>query len=366
MKKIIFFLIIGSFIIFPGITFGFTASQATNHQAPESYFYLQEFDKLVLDLTLPSGKINESDVLKTITIQNLGSAIDVRDIEKFKLWKDEGEAGFQGMGIDKELGTFIFYSQNNSWYLSNLNETVPIQGLRIFVSAEIYRGAVNGTTLQIKIPQLSDQNQSGNFDPGDLGVFLESKNNGPTEGNIVNSYTQAIRAFTYDELPPKSVITDPKTGVLIADQNYKILGQARDQGGSTPQWVKISINNNWFNVTPTSSNYATWEYNWQNITEGVYTLKAQSADWAGNTEEVGQGIEVTVAFPTPEEPIVEEEEEVEEEEPVSEEEEEETEEEKPISEMTAEELKAKILEIQQQIVVLLTQLIQIYQAQLVQ
>jgi len=357
MKPLIFIFVIG-LIFLPRIAFGFTASQVVNHQAPAVYFYPKEFDKLVLDLTIPSGSCCGTDVLKAVTIQNTGSAVDIRDIDKLKLWRDEGKTGFQGMGIDKELGEFIFYSQNNSWYLKDLNQTIPLEGLRIFVSAETRQGAVNGTTFQMKIPQLSDQNQSGTFDLGDLGIFLESKNNGPSDGAIINSYQQTIYAFLYDELSPKTVITDPKDNSTITAESYKILGLARDQGGSTPQWVKIRINDVWYDVNPTSSNYGTWEYNWQNITEGDYTLKTQSADWLGNIEIVGEGITVTVAFPAP---PAEEEEEVEKTPPSPE-----ATEGKAISEMTVEELKAKITEIQQKIIELLTQLIQLIQSQISQ
>jgi len=359
MRKTIFFLLILSLFYLPKIAFGFVSSEVINHQAPAVYFYPQEFDKLVLDLTVPSGTCCGTDTLKAITIQNNGLAIDVRDIEKFKLWADEGKTGFQGMGIDAELGTFIFYSQNNSWYLKDLNQAVPQTGLRIFVSAEIGRGATNGTTFQMKIPQLSDQNQSGDFNLGDLGIFLESKNNGPNNGAVINSYQQTIYASTYDELAPKSVVTNPKDNATITNESYKILGVARDQGGSVPKWVKISINDVWHDATPTSSNYTTWEYNWQNIAEGTYNLKTQSADWLGNVETAGEGITVQVAFPAPpaEEPVIEEEIIEEEEEPS---------EEKPISEMTIAELKAKIAEIQEQIIELLTQLIQFYQSQIAQ
>ena len=352
------------------MVWGFTTSEVINHQVADGYFYLQEFDKLVLDLTIPSGNCCQADILKAITIQNLGLAIDARDIEKLTLWADEGKTGFQGMGIDAELGTFIFYSQNNSWYLKDLNQAILQTGQRLFVSAEIRYGAVNGVTFQMRIPQLSDQNQAGIFDLGDLGIFLESKNNGPSNGAVINSYQQTIYAAAYDELAPKSVIIDPKDNSTIAAENYKILGQARDQGGSTPQWVKISINPStssgqvaWHSVTSTSSNYLTWEYNWQNISEGTYTLKTQSADWLGNTETIGEGITITVAFPLP---PAEEEEEVEE--PIIEEPavEEPVEEEKSISEMTIAELKAKISEIQQQIITLLTQLIQTLQQQITQ
>lgn len=369
MKKYTFILLITVFISVPAIVFGFTVSQIINHQAPEAYFYPQEFDKLVLDLTIPSGTCCGTDILKAITLQNTGSAIDIREIDKIKLWKDEDKSGFQGMGIDKELGTFIFYSQNNSWYLSNLNETIPTDGLRIFASAEIRTGAVNGTTFQMKIPQLFDQNQAGNFDLGDLGIFLESKNNGPTDGAILNSFRQTISASVIDFLPPESVIISPKDKDQITAANYLIQGLSRDRGGSTPQWLKISINPstgsgqvNWQDVTPTSSNYATWQYNWQNIAEGTYILKTQSADWMGNIETPGEGIIVSVISSAPSVQVEEKIKEGEEtgKAPPSPG----ATEGKAISEMTIEELKAKITEIQQKIIELLTQLIQLYQAQL--
>lgn len=357
-----------SLIFAPGIVLGFAIPAVTNHQAPEVYFYPQEFDKLVLDLTIPSGNCCGADVLRAITLQNDGSAIDIREIDKIKLWKDEEKEGFQGMGIDKELGTFIFYSQNNSWYLNNVNQSIPAGGLRIFASVEIGRWTADNRTLQMKIPQLSDQNQSGTFDLGDLGIFLESKNNGPITGSIVNSYIQTIKAALYDEFSPKSVITDPKDNSEITTKSYKILGQARDQGSSAPQWVKISIGPSagsgqadWFNVTATGSNFVTWEYNWQNIAEGTYILKTQSADWLGNVEKIGEGVTVNVISPAPlvpaEEPPAPAEPPAGEEEIIPE---------KPITQMTVEELKAKVLEIQQQIIELLTQLIQIYQTKLAQ
>ena len=347
--KHLFFIFAISLIFLPGIVAGFTSSEVINHQAEEVYFYPQEFDKLVLDLTIPSGKENQEDILKAIALQNTGLAIDIREIEKIKLWKDEEKTGFQGMGVDKELGAFTFYSQNNSWYLNNLNQAISAAGLRIFVSVEISRAPTNNKTFQMRIPMLYDQNQNSSFDLGDLGIFLESKNNGPTNGNILNSYRQTIRASIYDELSPKSVITDPNDNSLITTENYKILGMARDHGGSTPQWVKIGINDVWSEVLPTGSNFSTWEYNWQNIAEGIYILKTQSADWIGNIETINEGINISVAFPADGE---------------EEEEEGEEEEEKSISEMTIGELKTKIAEIQQQIIELLNQLIQVYQSQI--
>jgi len=103
-------------------------------------------------------------------------------------------------------------------------------------------------------------------------------------------------------------------------------------------------NDIWYNATATSSNYATWKYEWTGIPEGTHTLNSKSADWIGNTETPGTPITVTVAFP---EEVVEEG--VAEEEVVVE---------KPISEMTIDEIQGKIAQIMAQIKVLQEQLVE--------
>ncbi len=379
IPKNLFILLILLFLI-PGFARATLFSDFKNQEAPSDYFYPQEFDNLVMDLIIPSGK-NGEDALRAITLENTGSARDFYDIEKIKLWSDAGSPGFQGMEIDKELGTFTS-SGLNSWYLNNLTETVPSQGLRIFVSAEISKNATTYRTIQMKIPILSDANSNGGFDLGDSGVFLESKNNGPTDKEIVNPYSQEIRTISIENLAPKTVITDPKDGTKITTSSYIIKGVTKDQGGSTPAWVKISINDVWYDVTATGENFATWEYEWKGISEGIYNLKAQAADWIGNTA-ITTPTQVTVSFPkecsctdwvndicgggscpadqmnqkrtctstgcSTESQCVADKSCIKE---------------KPISEMTVEELKAKITEIQQKIIELLTQLIQILQAQI--
>ncbi len=389
MKKLFGILIISLFIFtlsLAGRARGAVSSDFINHQAPSDYFYPQEFDKLVLDLTIPSGTDGE-DKLQTITLENGGSAKDYYDIEKVKIWREAGPTGFQGMEVDKELGAFTYYSQNQSWYLDNLAESVPVEGLRIFISVEISKNATANRTLQMKIPLLSDANSNSVFDLGDLGIFMEPQKNGPTDEEVSNSYYQTIRDWVIDSSAPKTVITDPEDNSIITSSSYTISGVARDQGGSTPAWVKVGINDVWYDVTNTGLNYTTWEYEWQEISEGSYTIRTKSADWIGNNETPTSPITITVDFPEEcsctdwvnnicgggnceaikmhqtrtcapaacenesqciadsncivEEPI-----------------------EKPISEMTVDELEAKIVEIQQKIIELLNQLIQLIQAQI--
>jgi len=331
-----------------------------NNEAPSAYFYPAEFDKLVLDLTIPSGANGGEDKLSAIVIKNNGNAINLSDIEKFKLWKDADEPGFQGMGKDEELGTFTYYASNISWYLNNLEVNVPAEGLRIFISVEISKNATTNRSIQINIPQLNDIDNDGNFDLADSGIFMESKNNSPSDSAIANSYFQTLKTFsTRDNLNPKTVITDPEDNSTITVDNYTIKGMTRDQGTSNPAWVKIGINPSnssgqviWQEVNLTSSNYLTWEYQWQNIAEGSYTIKTQSADWIENTETEGDSVDVVVKFPSQEEPS-----------------EEPSEEESAFAPDGAtadkvEQLQEKIKQVQQQIIELLNQLIQIYLEQL--
>ena len=387
MKKPFKILFISLFIIslfFSNSVEAATSSDFTNHQAPTAIFYPQEFDKLIMDLTIPSG-LDGEDKLLAIVLQNEGSARDFYEFNKIKLWSDVGPAGFQGMEIDKELGTFSFYNGNTSWYLDTLAEFVPVAGLRIFISCEIGNNPTAYRSVQMKIPVFSDENENGAFDQGDLGIFMESGNNGPTDETIINSYIQTIRDINVDSFPPKSQVIDPDDNAEISTESYTISGVARDSGGSTPAWVKIGINDVWRDVIATDSNYTTWEYEWTNITEGTYILETKSADWIGNTETPANPVTVTVDFP--EECICEDWiddvcgggtcEETKmyqtricdpsgcdiEEQCVSDSSCEEEEEKTP-SEMTIEELKAKIAEIQQQIIALLTQLIQLLQAQI--
>lgn len=360
MRKLILFGVF-TLILMPVSVLGFATSQVTNHQVPASYIYPQQFDVLVLDLTIPSGVSESGDVLKAIVLQNAGTAHNLSEISKVILWQDAGETGFQGLGIDEVLGEMIFYADNNSWYLKDLNVAVPAQGLRIFASAETVRLPNSDTTLRMQVPVLQDQNLAGLYDPGDLGIFLESKNNGPADGAVTNNEIQTIRRFVVDNLPPKTVITNLDESAAVTTTDYLIKGMARDQGGSSLQWVRIGINpstdsgqaDNWYDAQGTGENYYTWEYNWQNIGQGVYAVQVRAADWLDNTGTSG-GITVTAAKEEVIEPPAEGEEEE-----VPAEEEEEAVPEKSIGEMTMAELQEKIREILDKINQLKAQLAEI-------
>jgi len=288
MKK--YFIIIMGLLLSPFLVQAINVEDFEVNNVPMDYFYPQEFDKLVLDVTIPGA-----DSLLAITVENEGSTQNINDIEKVVLWADMGEKGFQGMGKDKKIGVFEYQGSGHYWFLSDLNLEIPEEGLRIFISIETSRNLITNRSVRFKISELNDVNSDGLFDIGDSGVFLVSKNNGPEDGTVINPVSQTTRnSSSSDNLDPVSVIDSMAT---ITTNNYAITGQARDGGGSTPAWVKIGISDKWYSVEDTGANYSTWKYEWKDIKEGTYIIKTQSADWVGNVETEGDSITAVVDFP---------------------------------------------------------------------
>jgi len=174
---------------------------------------------------------------------------------------------------------------------------------------------------------------------------IDASNNYSDISNVVSCFVPSVVVPT-DKIAPTSLITDPKDGAtILANTDYIIKGESSDIGGSV-QKVEISFDGkNWFKTKAKESigTGFTWEYLWEKPTEGTYTIKTRATDSWGNQETPNEGIKINVVTEIPvEKPPVE----------------------KPISQMTAEELKAKIVEIQQKIIQLLSQLIQITQEQI--
>ena len=294
-KKVIFFSLL--FFCLSLFAFNFACAETTinvtNTGVPQINIYPSEFDQLVMDFTIAKSD-GSTDTLNAITFKNTGTSRDFYEISKVTVWADAGRTGFQGMEIDEKLGDATYYSTGEYYYISGLTKTVPAGGLRIFVSIETTnKGSITADkTVQMKVPTLSDSNSNKQFDFGDTGIFLTGVS-GPA-AEILNSDYQLIKMSSYDSYSPKSVITSPADLATITTNSFKITGVSRDQGGSTPAWVKISINNVLYDVVNTGSNFSTWEYNWQNISDGSYTLKTQSQDWLGNTETAAYTITATV------------------------------------------------------------------------
>lgn len=253
-----------------------------NIGAREGSYFQADFDILVMDFVIPGS---EEDSLQAITFRNLGTAQDFTHISKVIVWKDEGQSGFQGMGIDRQLGTATWNGLYSNWYLDNMNEPVPGAGLRLFVSVETPYSLPVTTTIKFSIPMLSDRNDNGSFDVGDTGIYFQSGENLPTDESIINPNTQTLYQLSYDNLAPKAVIDNLPEMQLIAAGDFTLTGLARDRGGSSVASLQVAVNDEWFNAENTDGNYSTWKYEWNGIEPGEYELRLKAKDFFGNVFE---------------------------------------------------------------------------------
>lgn len=284
MKKIIFtFLILlcASFCAAPALAFN--ASAITNMQAPYATFYPRTFDNLIMDFTLTPTK---ADTLKALSIRNLGTADNYYQIKYMTLWEDAGPSGFQGMGVDKELGNFNYTSTYQSWYLDGLSFSISTSK-RFFVSMETFFNVSKQGTLIMQIPQLLDNNGNGLFDIGDYGVFMSSLDNGPIDASVDNSNSQIINTSPTDSFGPKLVITNLFDGQVLNSNSLMIEGLARDPGDTYIRDFNIIIDGASFPVQELDTSYHTWRYDWQNISDGSHIISLQAHDGWGNYTETG-------------------------------------------------------------------------------
>jgi hypothetical protein len=264
-----------------------TASKFTINDAPYEEWNNSEFDRLALDVVVPSNN-GASDSLQSISVMNLESATPDYGISDLYLWKDEGATGFQGMGIDKKVGRGKWDSENRTWYWTNLGLTVPSTGLRIFVTVETKRTISSRYSVRLDIPQFEDVNKNGTFDAGDKGIFMASGNNAPTDKEVANVSYQLIKSVTVDSKSPKVVVTNlPENYQVAVGSPYLISGLSRDEGFSSVQGVKIYIAKEggsgvWTDVATDSTNYGRWTYSWTPSSAGKYTVKVKASDFMGN------------------------------------------------------------------------------------
>lgn len=142
-----------------------------------------------------------------------GTAVDPTDIANVQLWADGASAGFDGDEVN--LGSMTRHSTfQDEWRLSGLTQAVNAGGQRIFVTADITGAPTNNATMQFVLPPYNDvgTDNVANSD-GDLGLFMASTNDGPTDGPLMNSATQTIDS----DAPSVSGVTPNDTLLTDAD-----------------------------------------------------------------------------------------------------------------------------------------------------
>lgn len=284
-KQIIFLSLISLFV--GGFASASTASEYTINNIPFQEWNNSEFDRLALDVVVPSNN-GQTDFIQSIAIMNLGSATPDRGISDLYLWKDEGEEGFQGMGIDKKVGRAKWDSESATWYWTDMGLTVPEEGLRIFVSVETERTISSRYSVNLVIPKIDDFNGNGSFDVGEKGIFMASGNNGPSDAEIANTDYQLIKTTTADSKEPKAAITNLSENYQVKlNEPYLISGLARDEGFSGIMGVSISIAREgesvyWQSVSTDDTNFGRWTYSWTPNYSGKYDIKVKAIDFNGN------------------------------------------------------------------------------------
>ena len=257
-----------------------------------------QFDRLALDVVIPANDGNE-DSLNALSIMNLQSARYKKGIEKLILWSDDKTAGFQGMGIDSNLGEAIWDGNSFTWYWNNLDVVVPAEGLRIFISVELENDIDDNRTVQLVIPKFTDNNDNGIFDFEDKGIFMSSGNNGPVDLELSNSSIQTIRSGTADPVGPKSVLTNLFDGDEIELGDFFVMtGLSKDQGNRSVNFVQISIvkegdDEDWEDISTDKYDFADWSFSWSPVGIGNYEIKIKSRD-LGETESITEAITVIV------------------------------------------------------------------------
>ncbi len=110
-----------------------------------------------------------------------------------------------------------------------------------------------------------------------------------------NIETTQSTLFTVDTVDPSSSITDPSEGARIRGASYTISGTSSDTD-SQVSLVEVSTDggSTWNPATNTGTNFSTWEYSWTLPADGSYVIKSRATDNAGNIEDAGAGINVTI------------------------------------------------------------------------
>jgi len=262
----------------PAGVFAFDSNSLVNWNVPYSTIYPGEFDKIVLDFSLIT--VNPDNVM-AIGLKNLGDSTNFKQIKKLELWLDQGELGFQGMGVDEVLGEFSFSSATQSWYLENINQPIN-DDLHLFVTVESFSLIDLTATIKMQLPVLQDMNNNGNFDIGDLGIFMDSGNNGPTDDNLTNPSAQVFSTLAYDKTGPTIVLTNLQDGAVINNDNFTLQGLVRDQGNHGVMSFAIDIDGDLLAIDNYNPATYEWSYYWQNIVNGQHIVSVQAYDNWGN------------------------------------------------------------------------------------
>jgi hypothetical protein len=153
---------------------GMTLATLANHGAPPRAVPPGELDVLVLDATVPPNGY-EPDRLLSIRVENAGTATAGQDLDALRVYEDDGDGAFAG-DADSLIGALSFVG--SGWLIDGLDLEVGVGGARLFVAADVAAAPNDSATIELRVPQ--------------DGIAVESPNDGPIDGPLVNAFTQTI------------------------------------------------------------------------------------------------------------------------------------------------------------------------------
>ncbi len=300
MKKLLVFIGVFGFLIFPlSFSFATTSSIVLYQTILPEFFVARTTDHLVLDFSVQTGT---DDYLNTIVVKNEGTAKNLFEIKAIYLWADTGNNFFDGFWGDNKISQGVYETQTGVWIFDDLNFSLPASGQHFFVTVDTDRSGTSNRSFQFSIPEYSDVGNNGVFDNGDYGVYVNSKEKLPLI-KLVNDSIAKYKIETNDTYPPSVVITNLTAGQKIIENNFKILGQAKEQGWSFVTRVEVCIDNLCREATNTGTDYSSWEYLWTDISVGTHNIYTKVTDFNNNQ---GESLPINVtkeATAVPETPV---------------------------------------------------------------
>ncbi len=157
---------------------GFPASALTLIEVDSSPLAVGSIHNPALEVHIPSDGFLADELLR-LNIINHGSAQPDTDIERMEAWADDGDLVFDPLQ-DELIGSFVF--TGDRWELTGLTTTIPVGGLRVFVSVDITETAAPaGNAVRLGIPG-----------PPDEGIGMVRRNDGPSDTSLDNTVARGI------------------------------------------------------------------------------------------------------------------------------------------------------------------------------
>lgn len=148
---------------------GMAADQIRLLPGPSGNLQAGSSDSPALEFVAPPNGYR-SDVLQKLGVVNFGTAEAGTDITRLRAWVDDGDSTFDA-ARDRLLGDLV--NTGDRWQRTGLSESIPLGGIRIFVTVDLSDLARQGRTVQLGIPFGLDAGigvQSGNSGPRDRAV----------------------------------------------------------------------------------------------------------------------------------------------------------------------------------------------------